>query len=519
MNDVFSIVLRDVFSATLPETVLVVAAAVIFVGGTVRAGRNLWGALSIVSLAIASLILFSQASPRSTGGNEEQARVAFYAAPLIFDNLARLIRIIALGSGIVLVFMSWKEVPEKQAADHQACLLIVIAGLSLVGSANDLVALFLSLELISIPTYILLYLPRHDEASQEAAMKYFLLSIFSSALTLFGFSYLYGLTGTTNISAILHTLQGSSRPLELASVALILIVAGLGARITLVPFHFYAPDVYQGAPTVVAALLAFVQKAAGFVALIRVLGFIVPAKSEGLVPLAPTEQVIFLFWFLATITMFLGNLMGLLQNNVKRLLAYSSIAHAGYMLIALAVTPALGRNEAGPEGIEALLFYLVAYGAMTVGAFAVLSYLSSSIRRVDTLDDLAGLSQSHPGVALMMVLFLFSLIGIPMTAGFMGKLLIFFGAMGVSGNYAEWFRVLAVLGVINAAIGGWYYLKIVAAMYLRTGLRPLENQRSWPGLATLLMCALLTVGLSIPPAADWLRSAARQAAQPTTANK
>jgi len=519
MNDVFSIVLRDVFSATLPETVLVVAAAVIFVGGTVRAGRNLWGALSIVSLAIASLILFSQASPGSTGGNESQARVALYAAPLIFDNLARLIRIIALGSGFVLVLMSWKEVPEKQAADHQACLLIVIAGLSLVGSANDLVALFLSLELISIPTYILLYLPRHDEASQEAAMKYFLLSIFSSALTLLGFSYLYGLTGTTNISAILHTLQGSSRPPELASVALILIVAGLGTRITLVPFHFYAPDVYQGAPTVVAALLAFVQKAAGFVALIRVLGFIVPAESEGLVPLAPTEQVIFLFWFLAAITMFLGNLMGLLQNNVKRLLAYSSIAHAGYMLIALAVTPALGRNEAGPEGIEALLFYLVAYGAMTVGAFAVLSYLSSSIRRVDTLDDLAGLSQSHPGIALMMVLFLFSLIGIPLTAGFAGKLLIFFGAMGVSGNYAEWFRVLAVLGVINAAIAGWYYLKIVSAMYLRTGLRPLENQRSWPGLATLLVCALLTICLSIPPASDWLLSTARQAAQTGSAAK
>jgi NADH-quinone oxidoreductase subunit N len=231
------------------------------------------------------------------------------------------------------------------------------------------------------------------------------------------------------------------------------------------------------------------------------------------VPLAPTEQVIFLFWFLAAITMFLGNFMGLLQNNVKRLLAYSSIAHAGYMLIALAVTPALARTEGGPDGMEALLFYLVAYGAMTVGAFAVLSYLSSSIRRVDTLDDLAGLSQSHPGIALLMVLFLFSLIGIPMTAGFTGKLLIFFGALGAEGQYAIWFRVLAVLGVVNAAIAGWYYLKVVAVMYLRTGLRPLENQRSWPGLVALLLCGLLTLCLSFPPAADWLMEAARQAAQ------
>jgi NADH-quinone oxidoreductase subunit N len=208
--------------------------------------------------------------------------------------------------------------------------------------------------------------------------------------------------------------------------------------------------------------------------------------------------------------------MGLLQNNVKRLLAYSSIAHAGYMLIALAVTPALARTEGGPDGMEALLFYLVAYGAMTVGAFAVLSYLSSSIRRVDTLDDLAGLSQSHPGIALLMVLFLFSLIGIPMTAGFTGKLLIFFGALGTEGQYATWFRVLAVLGVINAAIAGWYYLKVVAVMYLRTGLRPLENQRSWPGLIALLLCGLLTLCLSFPPAADWLMEAARQAAQTAT---
>jgi NADH-quinone oxidoreductase subunit N len=435
----------------------------------------------------------------------------------VFDHLSSLIQIIALGAGVVLVLMSWNEVQDAQAADHQACLLIVIAGLSLVGSANDLVALFLALELISIPTYVLLYLPRHDEASQEAAMKYFLLSIFSSALLLFGFSYLYGLAGTTNLSAIQNTfasVRGSELP-ALAPVALIMIVAGLGARITIVPFHFYAPDVYQGAPAVVAALLAFVQKAAGFVALIRVLGFIVPSDIEGLVPLAgETEksQVVFLFWFLAAITMFLGNLLGLLQNNVKRLLAYSSIAHAGYMLIALAAAPSLNRaGQGGPDGIEALLFYLAAYGAMTVGAFAVLSYLSSSVRRVDTMDDLAGLSKSHPGIALLMVLFLFSLIGIPLTAGFTGKFLIFFGAMGVAGTDAVWFRVLAIFGVINAAIAAWYYLKIVAVMYLRTGLRPLENERSWPGLTTLLVCAVLTVGLSFPPAADWLLGAARQA--------
>ena len=491
MNEIFSNVLRDIFPAIVPEMVLVGAAAVIFLGGTMRANRNLWGGVSLAALAIAGWACYLQGSSTPPADQTPEvvqgAKTAIYAAPLVFDHLASLIRIIALGSGVVLALMSWHEVPDSQAADHQACLLIVVAGFSLVGAGNDLVTLFLALELISIPSYILLYLPRHDEASQEAAMKYFLLSIFSSALLLFGFSYLYGLAGTTNLPAILHTL-GSVRSSELpalAPAALIMIVAGLGARITVVPFHFYAPDVYQGAPNVVAALLAFVQKAAGLIALIRVLGFVLPMQSDGAIGLALSDQVPFLFCFLAAITMFLGNFLGLLQNNVKRLLAYSSIAHAGYMLIALAAAPDLrGFGAGGPDGVEALLFYLVAYGAMTVGAFAVLSYLSSSVRRVDTLDDLAGLHQSHPGIALLMVLFLFSLIGIPLTAGFTGKFLIFFGAMGVQGRFAELFRVLAVLGVINAAIGAWYYLRIVAVMYLRTGLRPLENQRSWPGLAT-----------------------------------
>jgi NADH-quinone oxidoreductase subunit N len=366
--------------------------------------------------------------------------------------------------------------------------------------------------MISIPVYIMLYLPRHDDASQEAALKYFMLSIFSSALLLFGFSYLYGLAGSTNIAAILHTLNRASLEdlLGLRGMALIMIVAGLGFRITAVPFHFYAPDVYQGAPTVLGALLAFVQKAAGFAALLRVLGFVVPPvlmADTRQIGMALSHHVPILFWFLAVVTMFLGNVLGLLQDNVKRLLAYSSIAHAGYMLVALAAAPYWA------DGVEAVLFYLVAYGAMTIGAFAVLSYLSTTQRQVETMDDLAGLSASHPGIALFMTVFLFSLIGIPFTAGFTGKLLVFFGALGVSAGPQETllFRVLVVLAVINAAIGAWYYLRIITVMYLRTSVRPLENQRAWPGLATLWLCAILTIGLSFPPGSDWLLQASRQA--------
>jgi NADH-quinone oxidoreductase subunit N len=387
---------------------------------------------------------------------------------------------------------------------------LIIAGLCLTASANELVTLFLALELISIPTYVLLYLPRHDPAAQEAAMKYFLLSIFSSALLLFGFSYLYGLVGTTNLPAIIQTASGAGKEglPGIAAVALVMIVAGLGFRITAVPFHFYAPDVYQGTSTGAAALLAFVPKVAGFVALLRVLGFVLAGQSG--TGLALGVQVPMLFYILAAVTMSLGNLLALLQDNLKRLLAYSSVAHAGYMLIGLAVAPYLERGTTG--GVDAVLFYLVSYAAMTVGAFGVLTYLNSARQPVagagpitdpsyETVDDLAGLSQSHPGVALLMGLFLFSLIGIPLTAGFAGKLLLFFGAVVVpSPPEHPWlFKLLALVGVLNAAIGAWYYLRILAVMYLRSSTQPLRKGRSWPGLATLWICALVTLVFGVYP--------------------
>jgi NADH-quinone oxidoreductase subunit N len=282
-----------------------------------------------------------------------------------------------------------------------------------------------------------------------------------------------------------------------------------------VPFHFYAPDVYEGTATVVAALLAYVPKVAGFVALLRVLGFVLPWSGEAQrfsIGLGLSEQVPLLLWFLAAVTMFVGNILGLLQDNMKRLLAYSSVAHAGYMLIALAVAPYL-RQAAGPDGLEALLFYLVAYGLMTVGAFGVIANLSTSERPVVTVDDLAGLSRSHPGIAAIMAIFLFSLIGIPLTAGFTGKLMVFFGAMAVpSSEQASLFRVLALLGVINAAIGAWYYLRVLAVMYLRNPLEPLTPRPRVAGMLTLWICAILTIGLSVPPGAEWLLQAARHAA-------
>jgi NADH-quinone oxidoreductase subunit N len=547
--------IRDAFALILPEAILVLAACVLFLGGTFKPHRHLWAVVALVALAAAGLALYLGApltptvearqetldqkrrdlGPMPPGEERAQAeeslkeerevfQAAVFAGPLLINRLALYVKWIALIGGTVLVLFSWEAIPEAWAAEYHACLLLITAGLCLTGSANELVILFLALELISIPTYVLLYLARHDKAAQEAAMKYFLLSIFSSALLLFGFSYLYGLAGTTNIPALLAALAGAG-PTALPGVALVavvMVVAGLGFKITAVPFHYYAPDVYQGTTPAVAAVLAFVPKAAGFIALLRLLGFVTPdSLLRATVSIA---QLPTLFLILAVATMTLGNILALLQDNLRRLLAYSSVAHAGYMLIGLAAASARGPGDKfGLAGIDAVLFYLVAYGAMTIGAFAVIAYLNTHEpphptlsptggegrvrgRPVENVEDLAGLSSGQPGLALLLTLFLFSLIGIPFTAGFVGKLLVFQGALAVPGgadgaavDQAQRFRILALIGAINAAIGGWYYLRIVVMMYLRDSTREVRPARSWPGLAAIAACAVVTILFGVYP--------------------
>lgn len=521
----------------VPEMILGVAACVLFVGGTWRTNRHLWGGVALAALIAAGLALMLNPLPHfADAGAAEATR---YASPVALDRLALLLRAVAIGGGIILVLFCWEAMPENRAADYHACLLLMVAGMGLSGAANELITLFLALELTSIPTYLILYLGHGtqpqgglDAPGQEAAMKYFLLSVFSSALTLFGFSYLYGLAGTTNLPGLADAFRRAgpltaavenappSPLLGMGIVALVMVVAGLGFRITAVPFHFYAPDVYQGTTTPNAAILAFVPKVAGFAALVRVLGFVLPTVSGGVFA-AGLEQPILndqlpmLLWIIAAVTMTLGNLLGLLQDNLRRLLAYSSVAHAGYMLIGLAVAPALGAApEAMVDGVDAVFFYLVTYGAMTIGAFGVLHYLSTSGQRAETVDDLAGLSRSRPGMALLMVLFLFSLIGIPLTAGFMGKFLLFAGALQIPppAKPSWWppdpqtlFIGLALLAALNAAIGGWYYLRIAAVMYLRDPSPTVptlaaRRQPSWSVLAAVWLCAVLTLGIGVYPA-------------------
>jgi NADH-quinone oxidoreductase subunit N len=503
--------LADAVWLLTPEMILTGFACLIFLGGTFTANRNVW--------AMAALIGFVAALGEALQSNSGPGPLHLFGTPILVDSLAHFTRFVAILSGIVLVLLSWHELGDRQAADHHACLLVLSAGLSLVGSANDLTTMFLALELISIPTYIMLYLPRHDAAAQEAALKYFVLSIFSSAVLLFGFSYLFGITGSSNIAVILHTLNQQAHAADFpvaAAIALVTIICGLAFRITAVPFHFYAPDVYQGVANVNAALLAYVPKVAGVIALLRVLGFVLP---DGVIPPSKTigvglsDQVPLLLWILAAITMFIGNLLALRQEHVRRILAYSSIAHAGYILAALSAAPYLRRMTDSPDGVEAVLYYLIAYGAMTVGAFAILSYLDSDERRIDTLDDVAGLSSEHPVLAICLAIFLFSLIGIPVTAGFTGKFFILLGTLALPEPHAVLYRVLAFIIVVNAAIGGWYYLRIIAALYLRSPLKPFPVVSRPPAIATITICMLLTIGLSMPPGLTWMQQVVKLAAK------
>jgi NADH-quinone oxidoreductase subunit N len=421
------------------------------------------------------------------------------------------IRWLSLGVGALLLMSAAQGAAEGQAAEYVGSLLIAVAGAMLVAGAGDLVMLFLGLELISIPTYVLLYLGRRDAPSQEAALKYFYLSILSSAVMLYGFSFLYGLSGSMNLTDIQRHLSPlppaelSRAWLPLAGAALVLVLAGLGFKMAAVPFHFYAPDVYQGTTHANAAVLAVIPKIAGVAALARVASLFAGADNMDI------AWIIVLS--LAVATMTVGNVLGLWQDNLRRLLAYSSIAHAGYLLIGIAVgfAASVENLSGGFDGVQAALFYVVVYALATIGAFATLGFLGTRERQIDDIHELAGLGQTRPLAALSLAVLLLSLAGIPPLAGFLGKLVLFYSAIGLESpdnsalNLS--FIVLAVAGALNAAIAAGYYLRVIAVMYFGS---PAERPRAAGGRGALAAAAIalaLVIGLGLFP------SAAMQSAQ------
>jgi NADH-quinone oxidoreductase subunit N len=493
----------------LPEILLILAAlGLITASAFVRAPRQVWGGAALATLLAALVALVAV---RSYGTDP-----IAYGSVALNDDLAFYARLGFLLTAVLLLALGYDQVADDRAAEFFGSLLLLTAGANLVASSNELVFLFLGLELVSIPTYLLLYLPRRGPGSHEALTKYFYLSVLSSGLLLFGLAYLYGLTGISNLKALGHFLHAmpsgaaGSPPLVFGLIASLFIMAGLGFRVAAVPFHFYAPDVYQGAPTVIAALLAWVPKGVGFLAMLRLL----TATIGGTGPLA--EKAVLLTGILAVATMVLGNTVALVQYDLKRLLAYSSIAHAGYLLIGIAVayadaaSAAAGSSYLGGQGV---VFYLASYALMTLGVFGLILWLSSPRRPVETIDDLAGLGRTQPLAALAMTVCLLSLLGFPFTAGFWGKFTVFASAFSLQADpaTASSFRLLAVIGVLNAAIGAYYYLRIIVLMFLADPHgAPVQPRSSWPTQAAVAACVVLTLVIGLMPSP--VNRAARAAA-------
>jgi NADH-quinone oxidoreductase subunit N len=380
---------------------------------------------------------------------------------------------------VVLLSVGYVRRQGIEGGEYYVLILLSAVGMMLMAAATDLLIVFLGLELMSMALYVLAGFFRTRAASNEAALKYFLLGAFASGFFLYGIALLYGATGTTSLGGLGAALAvpGAARdPLVMAGLALLLV--GFGFKASAVPFHQWAPDVYEGAPTPVAALIATGSKAAAVAALLRVLDAMRPLQSDWVTVL----------WLLAALTMTVGNVVALVQGNVKRLLAYSSVAHVGYMLVALTAGLA--------PGSPAVLYYLLVYGVASVGAFGVILLLERDGQEAVEVDGYRGLAARHPILALTLTVSLLSLVGMPPTAGFMGKLYLFSAAI------REGFVGLAVIAVLNSVAAAYYYLRLIVAMYMQDPEGSPVTGALTPAAGLALAISLwLTVQLGIAPGA------------------
>ena len=457
----------------LPEIILTVMGTLLMVLDPLihRRSSSAFGHLSLVGL-IAAMAASVYAYTRPG--------VAF-GGMLVVDGFATFFRVLVIGVGILTILPSYKFLRRQDAetSEYHALLLYSIAGQCLMVTANELIMIFLGLEISSIASYILAGYLRDDKRANEAALKYFLLGSFATGFFLYGVAFIYGSTGTVNLTAVHTALTGPNAPAPVfVGVAAALMFVGLAFKVSASPFQIWAPDVYQGAPTPVTAFLSAGPKAAAFAIFFRIFMSAFEPIAVGWEPLV---------WVSALLSMTIGNFAALMQPNVKRLLAYSSIAHAGYVMVALTA-----RSEVGTA---AAMFYLAAYAFMNIGAFAVVSHLSGKGERYQNVDDFAGLGQKQPMTAAMLSIFLLSLIGVPLTGGFFGKFYIFKAALE---SHLVW---LTVLGLLNSAVAAYYYLRLLVVMYMREPSEATSNiEPLSPGLsAALLVPALGTLVLGIFP--------------------
>jgi NADH-quinone oxidoreductase subunit N len=465
------------FGALGPTIVLSLAAMIVLMVGVFvdERARGLLSGLTLVGIAAAFV-----ATLTGRGLGDPNAMV-------VGDGFATFFAVVILIVAAITVFLANDYVDRHtlHLGEFYALLLFCCAGMVLVVSASDLIIVLLGIEILSIALYVLSGFTRERSTSLEAAMKYFLLGAFSLSFLIYGTALVFGVVQSTRFGAIAQALRPGApvsllgNPLLLAGLGLILV--GFAFKLSLVPFHMWTPDAYEGAPTPITAFMSVATKAAVFAALLRFLSFAVPS-------LRPEWGAV--LWALAALTMVIGNVAAIVQSSVKRMLAYSSIAQAGYILVGAIAGDALGQ--------PAVMFYLLAYAFMNVGAFAVLMAIGGEEGAGDSdpaIADLNGLAQRRPLLAAAMTVFMLSLAGIPLTAGFIGKLYVFTAAL--QAGYGE----LVVIGVLTSVVATFYYLRIIAAMWMRPAEQGAPPIRMTGALGTLLVVLVIgTIALGILPA-------------------
>src|SRR5580765_916086 len=473
-----------------PELVVGIAGVIVMMvdAFTRREQRWLTGSLSLISLlaAFVSSIWLWTAWP---------AQHSAFNGMIVLDELRLSFTLIFLVVALLTILISsvWIESEKLPAGEFHSLLLFATCGMMLMASAGALVIVFLGLEILSIATYVLAGFRRTEVRSNESSLKYFILGSFASAFLLYGIALIYGATattslpGTTNIATIAARLNSSLYPpLLLAGAAMLLV--GFGFKIATAPFHVWTPDVYEGAPTPVTAFMAAGPKAAGFASFLRVFIFGFPIVTA----VVSTSGYAHKAWVgalavMAVLTMCVGNIVAIVQNNVKRMLAYSSIAHAGYALVGFVAAGAATTPEDRNVALSAVAFYLLTYAVMNMGAFAVVTLVARRGDQRTNVDDYNGIGFASPVLAFSLSLFLLSLLGMPLTAGFMGKIVVFSAAL------KQGYVWLVVIGVLNTAVSAYYYLRLIIVMFFREQTAPWEAPRVPLSIAIALVLTILGV--------------------------
>ena len=460
------------FYAILPLTLLTVWACVLLLADLFipNEGKGITALLAALGLALTLGFTLSQTGREGMGFN----------GMVVLDGFSTFVNVLLLVSGLLGVALAYGYVKRMgiERSEYYTLMLFSVTGMMLMAQAADLIVVFLALELLSIPLYVLAAFARPKVESEEAGLKYFLLGAFSTGFVVYGIALVFGATGTTSIMGVFASASTGTSGL-LLTIGAALILVGFGFKVAVVPFHMWTPDVYHGAPSAVTAFMSSGAKIAGFAALLRVFATAFPSLATDMTDI---------FWAMAALTMILGNVIAIAQTNIKRLLAYSSIAHAGYILMAFVP---YGNPDVAPVSIAAGLFYLVAYAVTNFGAWGVVIALEKTEGRGLEIADYAGLARKHPALAAAMTVFMLSLIGLPPTLGLVGKIYLFRAVID-GGFYG-----LAIIGVLTSLVSAYYYLRVVVIMYMRDG-EPTTTRETWLDMTTAAT-AIITVVVSLVP--------------------